>query len=104
MVSDFEVTSVCERGEGLGEKPHRRTFEGLIESEKGSPKTPAEFPINVPRLVTELRMLLILKRLFETASGRKAPSLKPHNPPTPRPASRETCAQYHRNKACRQNV
>lgn len=49
------------------------------------PSTPAELPMNVPLLVTELRMLLIRRRAFVTASGRRAPSFKPHIPPTERP-------------------
>lgn len=50
------------------------------------PSTPAELPMNEPRRVIELRMLLMRSLLLDTASGRKAPSLNPHKPPTPRPA------------------
>jgi hypothetical protein len=49
------------------------------------PKTPAELPKNVPLRVTELRMLLIRSRVFDTASGLLAPSRKPHAPPRARP-------------------
>jgi hypothetical protein len=49
------------------------------------PKTPAELPKNVPLRVTELRMLLIRSRAFDTASGLLAPSRKPHAPPRASP-------------------
>jgi hypothetical protein len=49
------------------------------------PKTPAELPKNVPLRVTELRMLLIRSREFDTASGLLEPSRKPHAPPRARP-------------------
>ena len=49
------------------------------------PRTPAELPKNVPLRVTELRMLLIRSRVFDTASGLLAPSRKPHAPPRARP-------------------
>lgn len=35
-----------------------------------APNTPAELPMNVPLLVTELSMLLIRSRMFDTANGR----------------------------------
>ena len=41
--------------------------------------------MKVPRLVTELRTLLIRNRKLEVASGRVAPSLNPHRPPMARP-------------------
>ena len=50
-----------------------------------APSTPAELPMNVPLLVTELSTLLIRRREFDTASGRRAPSFKPHIPPTAKP-------------------
>ena len=49
------------------------------------PKTPAELPKDVPLRVTELRMLLIRSRVFDTASCLLAPSRKPHAPPRARP-------------------
>lgn len=41
--------------------------------------------MNVPLLVTELSTLLIRSRALDMARGRRAPSLKPHSPPTARP-------------------
>jgi hypothetical protein len=49
------------------------------------PNTPAELPMNEPRRVTELSMLLIRRRVLDTARGRKAPSRNPQAPPIPRP-------------------
>ena len=50
--------------------------------EAGSaPRQPAEFPMNVPRRVIELRMLLILSLALDTARGLRAPSRSPHTPP-----------------------
>jgi len=65
------------------------------------PKTPAELPKNVPLRVTELRMLLIRSRIFDTASGLLAPSRKPHAPPRARPIEMRTCGQYKDNKMAR---
>jgi hypothetical protein len=63
------------------------------------PKTPAELPKNVPLRVTELRMLLIRSRVFDTASGLPAPSRKPHAPPRARPGKRfRACGQHKDNK------
>jgi hypothetical protein len=49
------------------------------------PITPAELPMNVPLLVTELRIALSRNRVFEAAIGRLAPSRIPHNPPMASP-------------------
>lgn len=46
--------------------------------------------MNEPRLVVALRMLLIRRRVFDTARGRKAPSRSPHSPPTAKPADERT--------------
>ena len=64
-----------------------------------APKTPAEFPINVPLLVTELRILLIRKRALETARGRVAPSFRPHKPPIARPEGGNTACQNNKKLA-----
>ena len=52
------------------------------------PRQPAELPMNVPRRVTELRMLLILRRALDTARGLRAPSRSPHTPPRASPGRR----------------
>jgi hypothetical protein len=62
------------------------------------PKTPAELPKNVPLRVTELRMLLIRSRVFDTASVLLAPSRKPHAPPRARPVRGRACGQHKDNK------
>ena len=49
------------------------------------PRTPAELPMKVPLLVTELRIALIRNLALDTARGFFAPSRNPHNPPSPRP-------------------
>ena len=74
----------------------KRTLAG-----ENTPKTPAELPKNVPLRVTELRMLLIRNRIFDTASGLLAPSRKPHAPPRARPIVVRTCGQYKDNKMVR---
>ncbi len=56
------------------------------------PRTPAEFPMNVPLLVTELSTLLIRNRVLVTARGLRAPSLIPHTPPRAKPRMKiSTC-------------
>jgi len=57
----------------------------MIPGKIDSPSTPAELPMNVPLRVTELRMLLIRRRVFDTAKGLRAPSLTPQTPPNARP-------------------
>ena len=53
------------------------------------PITPAELPMKVPLLVTEFKMLLIRKLVFETERGFRAPSRTPHKPPRAKPVERK---------------
>ena len=56
------------------------------------PRTPAEFPMKVPLLVTELSIALIRNLAFDTARGFFAPSRSPHSPPRARPGQKTwTC-------------
>lgn len=55
------------------------------QDKRDVPRQPAELPINVPRRVTELRILLILSRALDTARGLRAPSRSPHTPPRASP-------------------
>ena len=62
--------------------------EGRQWRRRSVPRQPAELPMNVPRRVTELRMLLILRRALDTARGLRAPSRSPHTPPRASPGRR----------------
>lgn len=53
------------------------------------PITPAELPMKVPLLVTEFKILLIRKLVFETERGFRAPSRTPHKPPRAKPVESE---------------
>jgi len=53
------------------------------------PITPAELPMKVPLLVTEFKILLIRKLVFETERGFPAPSRTPHKPPRAKPVESE---------------
>jgi hypothetical protein len=61
----------------------------VLDSGNYGPRTPAEFPMNVPLLVTEFKTLLIRSRAFDTARGLRAPSRTPHTPPMARPTKKK---------------
>lgn len=65
---------------------------------RGIPITPAELPTNVPLLVTEFRTLLIRNLVFDTASGRRAPSRTPQTPPSVKPSNEGEHVTNQNNK------